>query len=53
MTFSFRSVLFERRLLLHVRRSVSVLLVRTSAIICWACFADVSKIKANTFASVG
>ena len=45
VTFSFRSVPFERRPLLHVRRSVSVLLARASAIICWACFADVSKIK--------
>ena len=43
--FSFCSVPFERRPLLHVHRSVSVLLARASAIICWACFADVSKIN--------
>ena len=48
VTFSFRSVPFERRPLLHVRRSVSVLLARASAIICWACFADMSKIKRPT-----
>ena len=44
VTFSFRSVLFERCPLLHVRCSVSVLLARANAIIYWACFADLTKI---------
>ena len=43
MTFSFRSAPSERRPFLHVRCSISVLLACTSAIIFWACFADVSK----------
>ena len=50
VTFLFHSFPFERRPLLHVRRSVSVLLAHASAIICWACFADVSKIKGQLVA---
>ena len=45
MTFSFHSAPSERLLLLHVRRSLQVQLI------CWACFADVTKLKVNSIAS--
>ena len=54
VTLSFDSVQFERRPLLHIRRSVSVLLARASAIILVGhVLLTCQKLKANSFASFG
>ena len=53
VTFPFRSVPFERRPLLHVRRSVSVLLARACNYFVGGVLLTCQKLKANSFASIG